>query len=411
MWNLLAASLLTVASADASISTLSNEQFAGKLLEFSNEGIVIETGEGKQQFSPSQLLRVAVSQTAKPSNFAGEIRVELVDGSRIRSSHYEVANGKVMIGVAGGKTLETQADAVRHVLLRSHRGLPDLQQQWQQVLEETLLGDTVVIRKFIEEGEGLKRTELRPVEGVLFDVTAESVQFKFLGEVRKVGREKIDALIYYHAAGRELPAAFCRIDDIYGSQWQAKSIRLTDSSVDLITSTGVAHSLPLNHIRSFDFTQGKIVYLSDLTPAAVRWRPFYGSSSIAEFSAKLNEPQMDQSFAGTKLAVLDDQQRLEFEKGLAIRSHTSLLYILPDDYKTLVATVGLEPERGNPGDVRFQISGNGKTLYDQTIRGDEPARKIEIPIAGVRRLGIVVDFGGNLTIGDYLHFCDAKVKK
>lgn len=411
MLNLLAASLLTIATADASVTTLSNQQLSGELVELSTDEVLIAQGLELTKFSPSQLLRVAVKHPAKPSRFAGAMLVKLVDGSRIKADNYEVANGKVLIGVADGKTVETRTSAVSHVLLRSHRGQADLQQQWQRLLEETLLGDTVVVRKVVEESDEGKRTDLRPVEGVLYDVSAESVQFKFAGEIRKVGREKIDALIYYHPAGRQLPAAFCRVDDIHGSQWQAKSVRLTNSNIHLVTSAGVEHMLPLAHIRSFDFTQGKIVYLSDLTPAAVRWRPFYGTESVTAFAAKLNEPQRDQSFTGSKLAVFDGQQRTEFEKGLAIRSHTSMLYMLPDDYKTFVATVGMEPERGNPGNVRLVISGNGKTLYDQTILGDEPAKKIEIPIAGVRRLGIVVDFGGNLTIGDYLHLCDAQVRK
>lgn len=411
MLNLLAASLLTIASADVSVSTLSNQQFSGTLVEFSSDRIVVDTGKEKKAFSPDHLLRVAPKQSAK-SSFEGTIVVELVDGSRIRAVSYEVANRKVMIGVAGGKIVETQTRDVLHVLLRSQINQPELQQQWQQILEEKLVGDTIVVRKVIKgESEGQKRTELRPVEGILFDVSSESLQFKFAGEMHKVGREKTEGLIYYHAAGRELPEAICRVDDIHGSRWQARSLSVSGSNMNFTTSAGVEQSLPIAHIRNFDFARGKIVLLSDLTPAAVRWRPFYGSGSASDYAAKLNEPQVDQSFAGTKLAVLAEDGRIEFERGLAIRSHTSLLFVLPDEYKRFVATVGLEPERGRSGNVRLRIIGNGKSLYEDVIRGDETSKNIDIPIAGVRRLGIVVEFGDNLTIGDYLHLCDAKVRK
>jgi len=276
MLNLLAITLLTAATTDVSVSTLSNQQFAGTLVEFTSGRVVIDTGEGTKAFAPEQLLRVTPKQPAE-SAFDGSILVELVDGSRIRAASFEVANRKVMIGVAGGKTIETQTREIRHVLLQSRRDQPELEQQWQQILEETLLGDTIVVRKTIGEKEGKKTTELRPVEGVLFDVSAESVQFKFAGEIRKVGREKIDALIYYHAAGRVLPPAFCRLDDIHGSQWQAKSIRLADMNVVLVTATGVEHTLPLADVRRFDFALGKIVFLSEMAPASFQWRTFYGS--------------------------------------------------------------------------------------------------------------------------------------
>jgi hypothetical protein len=57
------------------------------------------------------------------------------------------------------------------------------------------------------------------------------------------------------------------------------------------------------------------------------------------------------------------------------------------------------------------IQGDGKTLWEGEVRGSEPARNLEIEIAGIKRMEIVVDYGDDLDIGDRLDLGDARVTK
>lgn len=60
-------------------------------------------------------------------------------------------------------------------------------------------------------------------------------------------------------------------------------------------------------------------------------------------------------------------------------------------YTTLTATVGLHAGLGRKGAVEVTISGDGKELWKGSLKGGEPARPVEVPIAGVRRLVLSVD--------------------
>lgn len=410
IFNLLTASLVTLAPMNVDVATLSKQQYSGTVVKLSASELVIDTGQEKKTFTTDQLLRVMLQQPTE-SRGEGDIWVELVDGSRIRASGYEVANGKVMINAVDGGTIETRTSNIRNVQFRSHDSDPEMRQRWLDILKEPLVGDTIVIRKVIEQTEESKTIELRGVEGVFYDVTAENVRFKFDDTEFDVAREKVEGLRYYHAAGRELPQGICHIHDVSDSRWHARSLDLRDERIEFVTTSGVKYSLPFSHVAGLDFAQGKIVYLSDLTPASVRWRPYFSDVSATGSAWKLNQPRADQSFDGTKIAVNDDTEVVEFEKGLAIRSQTSMLFLLDDEFKRFVATAGIDPSRSNMGNVRLRISGNGKLLYESVIHGELAAEKIDIPIAGVRRLNIVVDYGDDLTIGDYLHLGDAKVSK
>ena len=63
------------------------------------------------------------------------------------------------------------------------------------------------------------------------------------------------------------------------------------------------------------------------------------------------------------------------------------------------------------GDVHVAIKGDGKVLWEGDVRGADPARELELEIADVKRLEILVDYGGGLDVGDWLDLCDVRVTK
>jgi hypothetical protein len=63
------------------------------------------------------------------------------------------------------------------------------------------------------------------------------------------------------------------------------------------------------------------------------------------------------------------------------------------------------------GDVRLEIRGDGKMLWEESVRGTDAPRLLDVSVQGVKRLEIVADFGGDFDAGDVIDLCDAKVTR
>ena len=130
---------------------------------------------------------------------------------------------------------------------------------------------------------------------------------------------------------------------------------------------------------------------------------------------------MDKAFSGEPLQLFSSRKfpdglfkshTKEFSKGLAVHSRTLLIYRLPGDYTRFIATAGIDPRVRDGGNVRLQISGDGKILFDGAVTGKDPEPlELDVDITGVHRLRILVDYGDQTDIADYLHLCNAKVTK
>jgi hypothetical protein len=143
-----------------------------------------------------------------------------------------------------------------------------------------------------------------------------------------------------------------------------------------------------------------------------------GIPSGAELAAEYGQPRRNQSAYGGPLTLQFDAQSAapidetrSYNKGLALRSHTELVYRVPAGFRRFTTVAGIDPSTSASGNVRLEIEGDGRLLWEDDIAGQEPPRSIELDIAGIKRLKIVVDYGRNLDTGDWLNLCDARIVK
>jgi hypothetical protein len=166
------------------------------------------------------------------------------------------------------------------------------------------------------------------------------------------------------------------------------------------------------------------MYLSDMEAASTSWSPLVDLPSGLNLVDAYGEPRRDRSMLGKKLTVrVEDSsanntevatsQTVErtFNKGLALRSRTELLYRLPAGFHRFQAVAGIDPAAASVGNVQLAIFADGQPLLETEIAGNQPAQPIDVEIAGVKRLKILVDFGQNLDTGDWVNLCDAKIVK
>lgn len=106
-----------------------------------------------------------------------------------------------------------------------------------------------------------------------------------------------------------------------------------------------------------------------------------------------------------------DSNVTSFPKGLAVHSRTRLQYRLDGQHRKLRGLAGIDPNVRSAAVVTLQIIGNETLLLDRTIKAGEAAFAIDVPIEGVRRLKLVVDYGDGVDIGDRLNLCNLRTTK
>ena len=257
------------------------------------------------------------------------------------------------------------------------------------------------------------------MEGIVGDISDAHVQFEFDGEQIPVKRGKVVGVIYYRPRTEELPPARCVVHLVDGSRLAARETNNQSTGLMVTTSAGFARLVPWDAIDWVDFSAGKVTYLSDLEPLKVDWAPLVGLPDSAKQAKAFGMPRFDRGFYGESLrlefhAADSSHQTSEarsFAKGIAARSRSELVYRVPPGHSAFRAWAGINPQFFEQGHVRLAVFGDGETLLQADIDGRRPPLEINVPIFGVRRLRLLVDYGENLDFGDVLHLADAQFTK
>jgi len=393
------------------LDTVGGPPATGALVELSAQHVVLKTADGNRDFKLAEVRRIgrkesAANPTVKLST--NTVWVQTLDGSRFSAISYEVTKGQARLKLSSGDMIELPTRMIRQVefpAIGSVSGWP--------VAAKDATADMIVVRKkdIIEKNEAPKQS-LDPVDGVLGDVTADVAHFTVDGESVSVKRAKIAGLIYFHPAdaAAEIPEPVCTVQDESGWQLNAKSVKLVDGRLQIATSFGTTITRPLSAIAAIDFSASRVLYLSDMQSESAEWSPYIDnaeSGKQADALAQFYRPRRDRGFDGGPLSVAGKT----YKKGLALASRTEMEYKLAGKGRRFQAIAGIDDAVRKQGNVRLAIIGDGKTLYDGKLTGrDEPA-PLDIDVAAVKRLKIVVDFGGGLDAGNYLDLCDARIVK
>jgi hypothetical protein len=347
--------------------------------------------------------RVAANTVkSTPAKTSPSAWLELVDGSVLAGTAFSVKGGAATIALDPGGELRFSTRDIRHVRLKPENDA--VAKRWRELLAAKATADRIVIRKSDEAIDAL--------DGVVRDVTDETVKFDLDGDVVDVKRAKIHGLVYYQAAGRKLPDAACIVHDAAGMKLHAAKISFSGDLLRIETPTGLAIVRPLDRVTKLDFSAGKIVYLSDVDPESVEWTPLVGLPRPSPELEKLYAPRRDRALFGGKLQLpAKGGGTQSFDKGLALHSRTRIVYRLSGQFRALAAVAGIDSRVRDGGHVRLTIHADERKLFDAPITGKDPATNLDLDVRGAQRLTILVDFGDDLDVADHLNLCDARVTK
>lgn len=400
MLPLLIAALLTAAPLDVDATTLDERAVHGELHAITADALVIKSSAGEVSLPLAKLQNVVPAPAPANSTLKPSLWIDLTDGSRLPISTFVVKGGKASATLLGGQQLELPVAKLRRVQLLAHDDA--ISKLWNDVTAAKLTGDAVVVRK---GGDG-KPIVLDFLEGAVGDVTDASIAFTLDGDTINVNRQKVkvEGIVFYRPAIEKTPT-ICRVDDTSGAAWSAKSLVLDGDNLKLTTVSGLEQSLPLASITQLDFSFGKIVFLSDLAPLKADWQPYLSTATPTEGARQMFGLRRDKNFAAKTLTLGETK----FRKGLALHSRSDVAYRLPGEFTRFVATAGIDPSQRSRGNVRLEIRGDDRVLFDGPIAGGSSAQSLDLDVTGVGRLTILVDYGDGLDIGDQLILGNARL--
>lgn len=396
MNGILLALLLTSTTPSFDAVTLDGRTVVGPIEELTAERLTIASKTGRVSIPITGLLAIASKQNAGPVASSPGIIVELTDGSLVHASRYIARGNQARITLTNDDVVQLPTSIVQTVLC----GASDndaLRTEWSRLMDMKTDSDLLVVRS----GNSLDYHR-----GVMHDVTDDSVRFDLDGEILPIKRSKLYGFAYRRAPATELPPSLCRITDTAGSQWPARSLSLA-LRLQWTTPAGVTVSQPLENISRLDFSEGKLVYLSDMKPDLIEWTPFFGATKPLSTMKRLYAPRFDRGFDSLPLRLGD----VQYQKGLALHTRTEIVYRLPERFRRFAATVGIADSVRPGGKVRLVIRGDDKVLLDAGFSGGDAPRPIDLDLSGIRRLTIIADFDDGLSVGSELLLCNARVVK
>lgn len=398
---------LSVATA-ADLTTLDGKKLSGTLVAVDRDRVVLQVGDAQVQVPVNTIHAIDLARS--PASIPAGIRyheIELTDGSTLKVSRFSIKERRVECELLPGPQgaspprYELTLDVVFSVMRNADDAA--VRAAWKKMLASRGRRDLYVIR----EGETLNF-----LQGTIHGGNAEGTRLDF---ERSDGQRTslllsraTGGLVFAHAPMGVVPPTLCRVMDVFGNTLVAQTVVLTpDQGAQITTVAGVRFHYPSRAaLVRLDFSLGNVAYLSDL-PLQVNAPELPAEEKGLRLH--LYQPVLkDRGLTGEALKVAGLSP---FAKGLLVAPDVVVTIDLGGEYRELQAVAGL-PEAVLDGQlaVRLVIEGDGRPLFQDTLRRKDPPRTLTLDVKGVRQLRLIVegDFAVN---GNRLVLGDARVVK
>lgn len=371
----------------ASIESLKGEQFQGELISIDRQAIQLSEAGQSELVSDPLLVELATSDVAA---VASKWAVELVDGSRLIADACTIDDKQCQLDRSSiDQTLVTvPTEAVRAVWL------PDSESKFEslrrQLSERTQTTDRLVIYR----NQG---TSIDHLPGIVTSISRESIDFQFEGDEIAVPNRKVNGILFYRPP-RSVPGTFPpKITTLYGDQIIAHPTYNRSSGSETMTldsPLGFAIGSQVSAIYTIDYSAGRVLSLTELTPNRFSHTPAFGRVEEARESSAASSPAVDSP-----------------GQTIRLQSKSELIYQLPVGYRWLEIAAEIDPEMRTQGHVELIVAVDDHLIGEWEIDGLHPLEPRRLEIDGARRLQITVDYGENLDFGDHLLLRKARLLK
>lgn len=176
-----------------------------------------------------------------------------------------------------------------------------------------------------------------------------------------------------------------------GTSLRGDILSLKDGILVFKDLYGLERKVARSALSSIHFKNGRVVYLSDLTPKAVEEEANY-IRGPKKLPSDLDYPfQRDRAAKGGPLVL----GGVEHRKGLGVRAHSSLTYALDGGFRRFQAVVGLDAASGGLGAVQAEVYVDGKKLSEAKFAKADAPKPLDLDVAGAKELRLVVTWAGH----------------
>jgi hypothetical protein len=375
----------------AEVSMLSGATHRGNLLSLNQQEVKFKADGKTLSLKAAEVLSVDLSTASPALPKDAYIRVQLRDGTVLIAKSFVGKGNQAEIKLFADVTLTVPWPALHHVLFQANN--PDQATEFDALVAQRPKQD--VLRLLSRDGQSVNT-----FKGILGELDAQGKLLKFEpegGKETNIAAERIRGL-YFARPALTTPAAVCKVIDNASNVYPAVEVQLENNAVRLKTPAGVEAKLPVETVLRFDYSLGKVAFLSDLEPV----RKETGSMLLEHRGYR-----KDQNLEGRPISLGGKT----FAKGLSMPSRTVLDYEVTG-YNLFRALIGIDDSMTGPAHAVVRIEGDGRELFSTPItRRDVKPKEVELRISGVKRLRLIVDYGEDYDLGDHVDFANARIVK
>jgi NPCBM/NEW2 domain len=398
MLRLLASLFVCVSVARAGeLHTLSGKTYQGDLASLSDKEIGFQAGNQLIKVPVAEVLRVEFSAPVTLGNSARYSEFELIDGSVLRAGQFAIQGKDLELALAGSDL------KVRVPLATVATILNDAQ-------------DAAVRKEWTEKFVGRKRSQdllviksdgvMNGLNGTLGDSGNARGELSFEIEVGGRTRQRdfnpavAQGMIFLRSLGSDAPPVLCKVFDANQNVLVAGKLALDSNHFLITTVAGARLQFPRQAVARLDYSNDKVVFLSDMTPVDVVEKPTISSAFKKSYAR-------DRNLDDGSLSIEDQI----YTKGLAIHARTELTYALDGKYQKFEAVLGMDSAVESDGQPIVKIEADGRPLFSGVVTRNDKHRDLHFPVKGVRLLRIVVTSSGPVDFGDLVELGNAKLSK
>jgi hypothetical protein len=392
-----ASSGLGAAGEAVTLRTLPGSTVEGSLISLSGKEVVIDVKGSPKTTPAADMLDLAFPNNVPALIDSAYGDLELVDGTIVHCSQFGTRGDRAEIKLLSGLEVKLPLKVVSYYLNDAQD--THVKEEWQGLLTKRTNMDLLAVR----DAAG----KVNVVEGTFGkgDETGTSIAFEAsAGVKRQLSLNRLHALAFVRQADVDASPVVCKVHDVYRDVIAATKAVLDGDHLAVTSVTGVQFDLPSAQIIRLDFSQGKLMYLSDMDPVKV---------VETSNTDRVEHYRRDKNLDDRPLTLIEGPQHecKSFAKGLALHAACELIYDIGGQYKEFKTLAGIDPTVGGDSHVKLQIEGDGQELASATFRRGEVAKPITCNVQNMRRLRIVVTSAGLLDLSNHINLAEARVSK
>jgi hypothetical protein len=372
-----------------------------------------------------------------------EVTVQLVDGQSAGGHAFAVKAGRVTLTGADGKALgKWTVDNVARILPAAPDEAPPADPSgWVQVVGGWLRGNVETFDGKIFQVTGadfgpmtlpvacVRAVVLTPdvpnefagpdaatdlvalangdrLNGILNRLDDKQVAFHSdLGDL-KLERSRVAAVrIAAPTTGRPRPGRpALKVTVRSGAAVELSAVETTgDGNLTGTLAGGPRIAVPIGKIAAIEVVGGRLHYLETLEPEA------YQQFSLDVLKWKIRRGL---NVLGRPMQLRRDKggKPETFERGLGVHGPCRVVYDLAGRFERFIALVGIDESAGQWADANVLVKVDGKEAFRADhLKWREPARAVNVRVAGAKRLELVVEAGEHFDVQDRIDWAEARL--